>query len=135
MIFEEMLTYASYSNLFETSIARREAPPDQASVRLAAAMDADTVRFFLRMTADISVLAAYIRRPLYRSAVPGSLGTALTAAPADRSRAWRRVYVQSSCLLARCVEDASPETFHGALANAFARLQKFVSENADLVRA
>ena len=127
-----MLTYVSYPNLFQTSTAPRDTRPSEASVRLAADMDPDTVTFFLRMTADIFMLANHIGRPLYRSATSESLGTALTASPVDRTRAWRRVYVRASCLLARCHADASEETLRGELANAFKRLQQFVRENADL---
>ena len=130
-----MLIYASYSNLLETSTAPPDGGLELASVRLAAAMDADTVTFFLRMIADISVLAARIQRPFYRSAASESLGAALTASPIDRTLAWRRVYILTSCLLARCTADASAETFRGEFAKAFRRLQQFVYENADLGRA
>ena len=98
-------------------------------------MEADTVKFFLRMTADISMLATHIGMPLYRTAASESLGTALTASPEGRTRAWRRVYARTSGLLARCTEDASADTLRGELAEAFARLQQFVRENADLGRA
>lgn len=129
-----MLTYASYPNLSEASTPPRAGRPSKASVRLAA-MDADTLEFVLRMTADVAMLAIHIRRPLYFSTTPGTLGSALTASPINRTRAWRRLYVRTFCLLARFTADASPETLRGALPEAFSRLQQFVRENADLGRA
>lgn len=127
-----MLTYESYSNVFEPSTTPLDCRPDEASLRLA---EADAIKFFLRMMADVSVLTTYVGLPLYRGAASRSLGTALMASPADRTSAWRDLHVRISCLLARCSRNASPETFRGELAGAFGRLQQFVSENVDLARA
>jgi hypothetical protein len=133
IILEAMLTYASYSNLLQASTPARGYTVNQASELTDS--NADTMRFFLQMSADISMLATHIGRPLYRNAVPGNLGVALTASPADRARAWRRLYVQTSCLLARCTADAPAGPLRGELIEAFARLEQFVCENADLVRS
>jgi len=98
---------------------------------LTADLENDGLEFYLRMTHDIGTVAAETHRPTEAADLADSLLTALVAAPAGRTAAWRQFYRGVRTL----VGGFAPPVYAEAprdLSPAFRRLRQFVRENADL---
>jgi hypothetical protein len=110
--------------MFEDLLAYQPGSLQRFSELLAADLDDDAQQFYARMAADIGAVATSAGgRAVHPARVVQTLLEALVAAPAARAACWRRLYHQSSLLVAACARIESP---------ALARLRGFLRENVDL---
>ena len=107
-------------------------PDDSLSfAALALDLEGDGLQFFLRMSRDIGTIAAATNRCAEGADLADLLLTALVAARAERTAAWRRLYRGVRSLVAGFAPAGSGDASR-SLSPAFRRLRQFVRENADL---
>ena len=121
MMFEDSLTYQPGTLLNQTF-----------SALLAADLDDDARKYYLRSACDIAIVASGVDRASQAAGTVQALLEALAAAPSSRAACWRRFYRTISRLVASSDTGPVPDTLRAELVRAIGRLRQFLSENRDL---